>query len=212
MAHPLDMLQIERSLWNRGFSRVAGVDEAGRGPLAGPVVAAAVVFPAGQSMLSGIDDSKRLTPRQRERFFEAIYKSALAVGVGLADEAEIDRINILQATFLAMNRAVMSLTAQIDYLLVDGRDMPFTDHAGESLIRGDARSMSIAAASIIAKVTRDRIMAEYDLHYRQYGFARHKGYPTRRHIEAIAQHGYCPIHRRSFRLKRIGLSSEGRSS
>jgi ribonuclease HII len=206
MRHPADLLQIERSLWNRGFSCIAGVDEAGRGPLAGPVVAAAVVFAAGQPMLSGIDDSKKLTPRQRERLFNAIQESARAIGVGVADEGEIDRINILQATFLAMNRAVTSLSAKIDYLLVDGRDMPFAGQAGESLIKGDGRSMSIAAASIIAKVTRDRMMLEYDLQYQEYGFARHKGYPTRRHIEAISQHGYCPIHRRSFRIKRIGHS------
>ena len=193
-----DWLYFESALWNDGVERVAGIDEAGRGPLAGPVVAAAVIFKPDTSAIAGIDDSKRLSARQREQLFAQIHAAAWGVGVGLASPEEIDRFNILQATYLAMRRAVAQLPLAADHLLVDGRGLPTLEIPGEALIQGDRRSMSIAAASIIAKVTRDRLMVEYDALHPGYGFARHKGYPTADHIEAIRRRGHCAIHRRSF--------------
>ncbi len=192
------MSRYERRLWNEGFSAIAGVDEAGRGPLAGPVVAAAVILPPNV-FISGLDDSKRLSPRRREELFSLIKKQAKAVGVGIVGQRAIDRINILQATFLAMGRAVGGLGPSPQYLLVDGLIIPDIDIFQLSIVRGDRLSISIAAASIVAKVTRDRIMMEKDKHLPQYGFARHKGYATRRHLEALAEHGISPLHRRSFR-------------
>lgn len=193
-------LYHEEALHRAGRIHVAGVDEAGRGPLAGPVVAAAVIFQRGVSV-AGVDDSKVLAPADRERLFGEIRLRALAVGVGVVDHDVIDRINILNATYRAMEEAVMSLTIRPDHLLVDGdrfRDfgIPFT-----TVVGGDGLSFSIAAASIVAKVTRDRIMEEYDRRFPGYGFGRHKGYATREHAEAIARLGVCEIHRRSFHLK-----------
>jgi ribonuclease HII len=193
-----DPLQHERAAWQLGYRLVAGIDEAGRGPLAGPVVAAAVVLPI-PFPVTGIDDSKKLTPRRRADLFEKILAHAVAVGVGRVDPSLIDRINILRASLLAMEKAVADLAVQPDYLLIDGTfpiEMPLPQ---ASLPKGDARSLSIAAASIVAKVTRDRIMDAYHDAYPQYGFSRHKGYPTRAHREAIRAFGCCPIHRRSFR-------------
>ncbi|MBN2357130.1 ribonuclease HII [candidate division KSB1 bacterium] len=196
-----DTLAFERDLWRQGFKCLAGVDEAGRGPLAGPVVAAAVVFRPNQKQLPGIDDSKRLSPQMRDKAFKLIHKKAWSVGIGAASEEEIDALNIRRASLLAMQRAVEALTLPAEYCLCDGREMPAFGMNGLPLIKGDQRSMSIAAASIIAKVTRDRIMIEYDALYPQYGFARHKGYPTLQHLIAIRTHGFCPIHRRSFHPK-----------
>jgi ribonuclease HII len=198
-----DLLLYERQLWQQGIQWIAGVDEAGRGPLAGPVVAAAIVFPTGQSLLAGVNDSKKLTAAQRETAYQVILQRAVCVGVGIVSEAEIDEINILQATYRAMLQAVHNLANPPQHLLIDGRGRPETFYPVTTLIKGDSRSLSIAAASIIAKVTRDRLMLEYHDQYPQYGFARHKGYPTKAHLQAIRQHGWCPIHRRSFHPKNL---------
>jgi ribonuclease HII len=194
-----DLLFLERELWALWKVRVAGVDEAGRGPLAGPVVAAAVVLPP-DLVLPGIDDSKRLTPVRREEFFERIMNCAVGVGVGIESEAVVDEINILQATFRAMRSAIGKLDVPPECVLVDGWAILDLAWPQKAIIQGDRKSQCIAAASIIAKVTRDRIMVGYDRVYPMYGFARHKGYGTRRHVEAIQKHGLCPIHRRTFHV------------
>lgn len=197
------MLQYERNLWNKGKKYVAGLDEAGRGPLAGPVVAAAVIF-YNDPQISMINDSKKLTEEVREYLFDLILNEALC-GIGAAEVGEIDRINIYQASFLAMDRALENLNTQPEHLLVDGRAFPRNDIPFTTIIKGDSLSYSVAAASILAKVTRDRIMREYDCEFPQYGFAGHKGYATRNHLDAIEEFGYCPIHRRSFHPKRFQL-------
>lgn len=178
---------------------IAGIDEAGRGPLAGPVVAAAVVLPAGY-FNGEIKDSKKLTARQRERLYERIHQESLAVGIGVVEAPIIDRINILQATLFAMREAVSSINPPPDFLLVDGRDRIPLEIPQETIIGGDSRSISIAAASIIAKVSRDRIMEIYHRQFPQYNFRQNKGYPTKEHREAIRRYGWCKIHRRSFNL------------
>jgi ribonuclease HII len=179
---------------------VAGIDEAGRGSLAGPVAAAVVILDLSGGHIDGVNDSKKLTAAKRDKLFEAITASAMGIGVGMATCGEIDDINILQATFLAMRRALENMAARYDLLLVDGNQYiaGFSRERQKTIIGGDALSASIAAASIIAKVTRDRMMNEYDGRYPQYGFAKHKGYGTKLHIEAIGRHGLCDIHRRSF--------------
>jgi len=192
-------LHHESALWQQGVARIAGVDESGRGPLAGPVVAAAVIFPADFEPIPGVNDSKRVAPRLREALVPRIRERALAVGIGIASEVLIDEIDILQATYRAMQSAINALGPPPDMLLIDGRGGPRNGIPARHLIRGDSASLSIAAASIVAKVTRDRLMAEYDRVYPQYGFARHKGYATRAHVAAIRRHGLCPIHRRTFR-------------
>ncbi len=188
----------EKKAGKKGFSRIAGVDEAGRGPLAGPVVSAAVILPF-RFPVSGVTDSKRLSRKKREDLYEAIYEHALTIGIGIVDPAEIDRINILRASLLSMSMSVDNLDPQPDYLLVDGPFRISSALTQEPVIHGDARSISIAAASIIAKVTRDRLMERYHQDYPEFGFAGHKGYPTRAHKEAIRKFGCCPIHRKSFR-------------
>ena len=194
------MNRFERQARQEGYHWVAGVDEAGRGPLAGPVVAAAVVFPPDYENRD-IDDSKRLSPRKRESLYERIRTDALAVGFGLIEADVIDRINILQASLTAMRDAVLELAPPPDYLLVDGcHRIPLTTPQ-EAVVRGDAKSLTIAAASILAKVTRDRVMEIYHRQYPQYNFLKNKGYGTREHVQAIRECGYCKIHRRSFRLK-----------
>lgn len=181
-----------------GYSAVAGVDEAGRGPLAGPVVAAAVIFPEKYTV-EGVRDSKKLSAGQRDRLFSRIEETALAVGVGVVEAEQIDRINILQAALQAMAAAVTALHPQADYLLIDGIHPVDVPVAQKAVVRGDSQCFSIAAASIMAKVTRDRIMQQHHCVYPQFGFDRHKGYPTRAHREAIRRHGCCPLHRRSFK-------------
>ncbi|KIE41319.1 ribonuclease HII [Geobacter anodireducens] len=189
---------FENRAARRGYRAIAGVDEAGRGPLAGPVVAAAVILPRG-AHLPGVDDSKKLTPARRDDLFALIQSTALAIGVGAADHQVIDRINILQATLAAMREAVERLAKPPDYLLVDGiSPIPFPV-AQQTIKKGDSASISIAAASIIAKVTRDRLMGEYDQVYPGYGFAEHKGYGCASHMAAIAALGPSPIHRTTFR-------------
>ena len=196
----------ENLLFKKGFQLVAGLDEAGRGPLAGPVVAAAVSLkaefladPQKLEKLKLVNDSKKLTAKKREELFEIIKTECFEFGVGICDHETIDHINILQATFLAMKIAVSQLKNKPDHLLIDGKFIiPNSSFNQEAIIDGDALVFSIAAASIIAKVTRDRIMDEMDKKYPQYGFAKHSGYGTKFHMEAIKQYGPCPIHRKTF--------------
>lgn len=189
-----EITQIDAQLWQVGRA-FAGIDEAGRGPLAGPVAAACVVMP-GAPLLLGVDDSKKLSEKKREALFESIRETALFVGVGIATAEEIDEINILQATKRAMQRAAQG--APCDLFLIDAVDKIDLDGEVRGIVHGDALCYSIAAASIIAKVTRDRMMRELDERYPQYGFQKHKGYGTKAHIEALKAFGPCPEHRRSF--------------
>lgn len=200
------MLQLEQTFWDRGCGRLAGIDEAGRGPLAGPVVAAAVVM--GRSLaerelhgiFEGLTDSKKLSAPARESFYEFLASCpGVEIGVGMAGPEEIDRINILRATHVAMARAVADLPFPPEHVIVDGRPVGGLPCASTSVVRGDASSLLIAAASIVAKVVRDARMLELDRLYPRYGFARHKGYGTSEHIQALLEYGPCPIHRRSFR-------------
>ena len=195
---PLDMLDLEAQARRRGFHLVAGIDEAGRGPLAGPVVAAAVILPDGL-ILPDVNDSKKLTAEVRDELFEIISHEALAIGIGYGDHALVDRINILQATLSAMRDAVLGLSIAPDFLLIDGISSIPMNIPQRTVKKGDSLSLSIAAASIIAKVTRDRMMVEYDALYPGYGFASHKGYGAATHLAAIAGLGPSPIHRKSFR-------------
>ncbi len=203
------MNSFERKAHERGCLFVAGIDEAGRGPLAGPVVAAAVILPTGYEQEgtlpkgARINDSKKLTPRQRERLFETIARDAVSVGVGVVEAPEIDVVNILQATLAAMKEAVLALLPYPDYLLIDGINRINLDLPQETIISGDSRSISVAAASIVAKVSRDRMMEMYHRQFPQYNFLRNKGYGTREHREAILKYGRSKIHRRSFRVTGI---------
>ena len=193
-----DLKRFENEARANGYRRVAGVDEAGRGPLAGPVVASAVILADG-ALLDGIDDSKRLSPQKRLAAYRRICRDAVAIGVGVIDAGIIDRINILQSALLAMSVAVTHLDPQADFLLIDGTHRTRLPLPQRAIVKGDARSVSIAAASIVAKVTRDRLMEDYHAQYPEYGFDRHKGYPTRAHRDAVRKHGCCPIHRVSFK-------------
>ena len=195
---PTDMLQFESLARRQGFITIAGVDEAGRGPLAGPVVAAAVILPEGHR-IAGVDDSKKLAESKRCLLFDVIMQQAVSVGVGISDSQTIDRINILQATLRAMESAVLSLTPQPDCLLIDGISKTALQLPQKTIKKGDRLSLSIAAASIIAKVTRDRMMAAYEKEYPGYGFAGHKGYGSSAHMAAIAAMAPTPIHRLTFR-------------
>jgi ribonuclease HII len=198
-------LSFETQLWQAGLSRVAGVDEAGRGPLAGPVMAAAVILPCAWAVsgfderLRDLNDSKQLTARQRDEFFALLTAHPeIRHAIASADAGLIDRINILQATHRAMNQALAELQPPPEHVLVDGLRVKSMLFPQTPLVKGDARSYSIAAASVLAKVTRDRLMLEYDRQWPVYGFAEHKGYGTPQHLAALAKHGPCPIHRRSF--------------
>ena len=193
---------LENSLCERGYELVCGVDEAGRGSLAGPVCAAAVILPRG-CVIDGLDDSKKLTEKKRERLYGLIIDNAVSYSVAFGSVEEIEKLNILQATFLAMTRAVNGLKIQPDFVLVDGnRKPPEILLPCDTVIKGDTKSYSVAAASILAKVTRDRLLYDYDREYPQYGFAKHKGYGTKAHYQAIAQYGITPVHRPSF-LKNV---------
>ena len=187
----------------RGYTRLAGIDEAGRGPLAGPVVASAVMFSAG-GFVPGVRDSKKLSARKREALYDEIMREALSVGIGIVDHKEIDRINILAATYKAMDLAIGELSVSPQYILVDGHRIPDCPIDQQAIVGGDALCFSIAAASIVAKVTRDRIMISYDQRYPEYGFARHKGYATAGHRAALSKYGPCQLHRRSFSWKGDG--------
>ena len=198
-----DLWEIERNCYAGGFDLVCGIDEAGRGPLAGPVCAAAAILPR-DTQIEGLNDSKKLSDAKRRSLYDIITREAYAYGVAFASEAEIDEVNILNATFLAMERAVAALGLQPDIALVDGNRRPPLGMPVQTIVGGDGLSASIAAASILAKVTRDRWMEELDGQYPQYGFAVHKGYGTKRHYAALTEFGPCPIHRRSFLKKFYG--------
>ena len=193
-----ELKEIDKSYFKEGYNYICGIDEAGRGPLAGPVVVAAVIMPK-DSMIEGVNDSKKVSEKKREKLYELIIEEAISYSVGIVDQNEIDRINILNATKAGLTEAVRTLKVKPELILVDA--LTNIDTCGvpyQSIIKGDAKSYSIAAASIIAKVTRDRIMREWDSVYPQYGFIQHKGYGTAKHIAAIKEYGLCPIHRRSF--------------
>ncbi len=201
------LLKFEAELWERGFTLIAGVDEAGVGPLAGPVVAGAAILPQGYK-LRELDDSKKLDEAKRDQLAERIKTDAVAWAVGIAEVAEIDRLNIYHASLLAMRRAVEGLNFRPDFVLVDARTIPNCAAPQRGIIRGDSLSASIAAASVIAKTTRDAIMVELDRRFPGYGLAGHKGYPTPEHVAALRKLGASPIHRRSFRPVREVLGLE----
>ena len=200
---PIDLLSLESDLWRKGFTTVGGVDEVGRGPLAGPVVAACVVFPR-DFFLPGVNDSKKVTAKKRERLFDQILDTAHEVGIGIVGEKTIDSMNILNASLKAMWQAVKDLKNLPEFILVDGNqripDLPLPQMP---VIKGDSKSLSIAAASIVAKVIRDRIMFNCHRKYPEFSFAAHKGYATRAHVEALQAFGPCRIHRRSFKLVKL---------
>ena len=194
--------EFEKAAALSGFSCICGVDEAGRGPLAGPVCAAAAILPEG-AVIEGLDDSKKLTEKKRERLYDIIKETAVAYSVAYGTLEEIETVNILEATYLAMNRAIEGLTVKPDFALIDGNRVPRGIKIPcETVVKGDSKSMSVAAASVLAKVTRDRLMLEYDKKYPEYNFKKHKGYGTKEHTELIKQYGPCEIHRLSF-LKNI---------
>lgn len=190
-------LFYEKSVWLQGSSFIAGIDEAGRGPLAGPVVACAVILPK-EFYSEEIDDSKKLSSGKREELFRIIKKEAVSIGLGLVREDVIDRVNIRQATFLAMKKAITRLKIQPDYILVDGEKIPQIEIPQIPIVKGDSLSFTISSASIIAKVTRDRLMDKYHNFWPEYNFRSHKGYGTKEHLFSLEKYGACPIHRRSF--------------
>lgn len=199
-----ELWKFEQAAFDEGFEIVCGIDEAGRGPLAGPVCAAAVILPRNLE-IAGLNDSKKLTDKRRRELYDVITAEALAYGIAFADEKEIDEINILQATFLAMKRAVEQLGIKPNLALVDGNRAPDLDDIPvKTIVKGDSLSASIAAASILAKVTRDRLMEELDEKYPAYGFAVHKGYGTKAHYAALIEQGPCEVHRRTFLKKLYG--------
>ena len=197
----MDLWKIENAFYEDGFRAVCGVDEAGRGPLAGPVCAAAVILPRGLE-IRDLNDSKKLTEKKREELFDVIIEQAIACSVAFGTVEEIERDNILKTTMNTMKRAVEGLSIKADYAMIDGNRLPPLSIPCEYIVKGDARSMSIAAASILAKVSRDRLMTEYAKEYPQYEFEKHKGYGTKLHVEKILEYGPSPIHRLSF-LKKI---------
>lgn len=199
----INLWEIENSLYAEGYQMICGVDEAGRGPLAGPVCAAAVILPKGLE-LPGLNDSKKLTDKKRRELFPIIKEQAIAYGIGFASHEEIDEINILQATYLAMERAIAQLEGKADFALIDGNRAKDFGLPVRTVVKGDSLSASIAAASILAKVTRDDIMLEMAEKYPEYGFEVHKGYGTKAHYEALRAHGHSPIHRMTFLKKFYG--------
>ncbi|WP_322200235.1 ribonuclease HII [Acutalibacter intestini] len=196
----MDWYLHQKKAMESGYQLICGVDEAGRGPLAGPVCAAAVILPV-DCEIEGLNDSKKLSEKRREALFEMIIEKAISYGIGWSDQEEIDQVNILQATFLAMSRAVSQLSPAAEFALIDGNRMPFLNIPGEAIVKGDGQCACIAAASILAKVSRDRLLIEMDRQYPEYGFAQHKGYGTKTHYAAIKRYGILPVHRRSFLKK-----------
>ncbi|HWP51841.1 MAG TPA: ribonuclease HII [Clostridia bacterium] len=192
-----NLYEIEDALHSRGLTLICGVDEAGRGPLVGPVCAAAVILPQGLT-IDGLNDSKKLTEKKRDALYDIITAQAVSWAVGLASAQEIDEINILQATYLAMHRAVSGLNCSPDYVLVDGNGDPHLSLPTQTVVKGDSKAACIAAASVLAKVTRDRLLTSLGERYPEYGFEKHKGYPTQAHYQAIAKYGITPEHRHSF--------------
>ena len=203
LARQRQMMIYEEECRKKGFRLIAGVDEAGRGPLAGPVYAAAVILPE-DARIPGINDSKKLSEKKREALFDVITQTAIAYSVYSVDEKTIDEINILNATFQAMSGAVQNLSVRPDFVLIDGNCIQGMEIPHETIVKGDAKSMSIAAASILAKVSRDRYITEISEKYPEYDFAKHKGYGTKAHMEAILQYGPCPIHRKTFLKNLLG--------
>lgn len=203
IARIMAMKKIENSLREKGYDLIAGVDEAGRGPLAGPVYAAAVILPP-DTIIKGINDSKKLSEKRREELFEEITEKAVAYNICAVNEKRIDEINILNATFEAMNGAVSGLSVKPDYVIIDGNRINGMTIEHETVVKGDAKSISIAAASILAKVSRDRFICEMAKKYPEYEFEKHKGYGTAAHTEAILKYGVCPIHRKTFLKKLLG--------
>lgn len=197
----MDWLEFEKEALAKGYKSVCGVDEAGRGPLAGPVCAAAVILPEGV-IIDGVNDSKKLSEKKRESLFDVIREQTLSYSIAYATVDEIEEINILNATMLAMRRAIDGLDIKADYAMIDGNKIPPIDIDAECIVKGDAKSMSIACASILAKVSRDRLLYKYAEEYPMYGFDKHKGYGTKVHREAILKYGPCPYHRKSF-LKKL---------
>lgn len=197
----MDWLEFEKEALAKGYKSVCGVDEAGRGPLAGPVCAAAVILPDGV-IIDGVNDSKKLSEKKRESLFDVIREQALSYSIAYATVDEIEEINILNATMLAMRRAIDGLEIKADYAMIDGNKIPPIDIDAECIVKGDAKSMSIACASILAKVSRDRLLYKYAEEYPMYGFDKHKGYGTKVHREAILKYGPSPYHRKSF-LKKL---------
>lgn len=197
----MDWLEYENAALNSGFEVICGIDEAGRGPLAGPVYAAAVILPKGH-IVEGVNDSKKISEKKRDLLFDKIIDECVCYSIGTASEQEIDKINILQATFLAMRRAVAGLEIKPDIALVDGNKKPGLDIAEQTIVKGDSKSANIAAASIIAKVSRDRYMLEMAEKYPEYQFEKHKGYGTKLHYEMLEKYGISPIHRKTF-LKKL---------
>lgn len=198
-----EMEAIERGLRENGYNFIAGVDEAGRGPLAGPVYAAAVILPSG-CIIEGLNDSKKLSEKKREKLYDIIIDKAVSYSVQSVCEAVIDEVNILNAVFIAMNKAVQSLNPPPDYVLVDGNRIKDMKFPCETVVKGDSKSVNIAAASILAKVSRDRYIKEISDKYPEYNFAKHKGYGTKEHIEVLKKLGPCEIHRKSFLKKILG--------
>lgn len=196
----MDWLLYENAAYEKGYQYVCGVDEAGRGPLAGPVCAAAVILPKGM-IIEGVNDSKKLSEKKREALFDVICNSALAYSIAFAEVEEIEEVNILRATMNTMKRAVEGLSIKADFAYIDGNTMPPVGIDGECIVKGDAKSMSVACASILAKVSRDRLMLKYAEMYPRYSFEKHKGYGTKVHVEALKEYGPCPIHRMSFLTK-----------
>lgn len=200
MENKVNWLEFENEAYVQGYTSVCGVDEAGRGPLAGPVCAAAVILPPNV-IIDGVNDSKKLSEKKREALYDVIKEKSLAYSIAFASVDEIENINILNATMLAMKRAVERLEIKPDYVMVDGNRLPDLDVKSECIVKGDAKSMSIACASILAKVTRDRLLYEYAKEFPQYSFDKHKGYGTKIHIEALKKYGPCKYHRQSFLTK-----------
>lgn len=194
----VDLYKYEKELWNNGINYIAGIDEVGRGPLIGPVVTACVILPK-DFVLEGLTDSKKLTEKKREKYYDYIMEHALSVSVGMMDEKVIDEVNIYEATKLAMYQAIENSSINPEHILIDAMKLEKLETPNNSIIKGDAKSISIAAASVIAKVTRDRMMIELDKKYPMYGFASHKGYPTKKHVEAIEQYGLIEGYRKTFR-------------
>lgn len=199
----INMWEIEEALYEQGLTAICGVDEAGRGPLAGPVCAAAVILPK-DLVIEGLNDSKKLSDKRRRELFPVIQEKAIAYGIGFASEQEIDEINILQATFLAMKRALAQLEGKADFALIDGNRETDFGLPVMTVVKGDSRSANIAAASVLAKVSRDNVMDELAKEYPQYGFEIHKGYGTKAHYAALTEHGASPVHRKSFLKKFYG--------
>lgn len=197
----MDWLLYEKEAAQNGYTHICGVDEAGRGPLAGPVCAAAVILPEGY-IIEGVNDSKKLTEKKREALFDVIIETAVSCSIAFGTVEEIERDNILAATMNTMRRAVEGLSVKADFAMIDGNRIPPLDIPSRCIVGGDAKSMSIAAASILAKVSRDRLMLKYAEQYPEYAFEKHKGYGTKLHVERILEYGECPIHRPSF-LKKI---------